>query len=143
MPVYIYCPENSRRIEMSRHAHNNTNMLVLDDRRPPYTSMVAVEKWPAETIDIEGSTFRKGVWRKGPYTTEEKKLIGVEFEGVMCSAHKEDQWGLASVLPLVQGGQSIPYHFKNGNVLVLTPANITNFQTTWTTFRQSFFPMPE
>lgn len=139
MSTYVFCPENSRRITMSRHAHNDTNVLLMDNHRPPYSSLVAVPKWPAETVDIEGKTFRRGVWRKGPYTIEEKKLIGVEFEGVMCSAHKEDQWGLDSVVPLVTGGMDIPYHFKNGTILVLTPANIEAFRAVWLPFRLSFF----
>lgn len=69
----------------------------------------------------------------------EQKLIGVEFEGVMCSVHKEDQWGLATVKEMIYAGQSIPFHFKNGNVLLLTPANIAAFEQTWTAYRMSFF----
>jgi len=67
------------------------------------------------------------------------KLVGVEFEGVMCSAHKEDQWGLDSVTPKVRGGKSFPFHFKNGNVLMLTPDNVDAFEAVWLPFRLSFF----
>lgn len=69
----------------------------------------------------------------------QQKLNGVEFDGVMCSAHKEDQWGLDSIEKEVRAGQSIPFHFKNGNVLLLTPENIDDFKSTWLHFRMSFF----
>lgn len=67
------------------------------------------------------------------------KMTGVDFEGVKCSAHKEDQWGLATVVPIVRAGQSVPFHFKNGSLLILKPENIDQFEQTWTTFRLSFF----
>lgn len=67
------------------------------------------------------------------------KLDGVEFEGVMCSVHKEDQWGLDSIATKVRAGQPIPFHFKNGNVLVLTPQNIDAFEQVWVAYRMSFF----
>lgn len=67
------------------------------------------------------------------------KLEGVEFEGVMCSATKEDFWGLASVKPWIAGGQSVPFHFDNGSVLLITPENIEAFEAVWPPFRASFF----
>jgi pyruvate/2-oxoacid:ferredoxin oxidoreductase alpha subunit len=67
------------------------------------------------------------------------KLAGVEFAGVMCSATKEDMWGLSAVAPWVQAGNSTPFQFDNGNVLVLTPANYLGFLRVWGAFRSSFF----
>lgn len=67
------------------------------------------------------------------------KLSGVEFQGVMCSAHKEDQWGLDSVEALVRSGQPVNFYFKNGNQLTLTAANIDDFRAVWVPFRLSFF----
>src|SRR5690606_6555047 len=46
------------------------------------------------------------------------KLAGVKFEGVMCSATKEDMWGLSAVSPWIQAGNSTAFEFDNGNVLV-------------------------
>lgn len=67
------------------------------------------------------------------------KMTGVEFEGVMCSATAEDMWGLSSVQGYVAGGMDTPFKFDNGNVLVLTPANMAAFQAVWVPFRASFF----
>ena len=69
------------------------------------------------------------------------KLQGVLFDGVMCSATKEDMWGLASVAPWVQAGNSAAFEFDNGNVLVLTPENYREFTAVWGVFRASFFPV--
>lgn len=78
--------------------------------------------------------------------TEEKpspKLIGVEFQGIMCSATKEDQDGLLAVLIAYQlqtdNFQPTRYDFQNGNSLVITKHNIQQFIATWMPFRQSFF----
>ena len=67
------------------------------------------------------------------------KMTGIEFQGVMCSAHKEDQWGLDSVEGTIRAGQPVPFHFKNGNVLVLTAANFDAFEAVWKPFRMGFF----
>jgi hypothetical protein len=64
---------------------------------------------------------------------------GIDIEGVMCSALKEDQWGLNSVKEFVVSGATVPFEFANGNVLVLTPENIADFEATWIPFRFSFF----
>jgi hypothetical protein len=69
----------------------------------------------------------------------EAKLTGFDFQGVMCSGHKEDQWGLDSITPLLEAGQSVPFHFKNGSVLLVTPENFAQFKTEWTNFRMGFF----
>ena len=68
------------------------------------------------------------------------KMQGIEFEGVMCSATAADQWGLKSVEDDVKvDGNSVPFHFENGNVLVLTPANFDAFKAVWKPFRRTFF----
>jgi hypothetical protein len=68
-----------------------------------------------------------------------KKLEGVEFNGVKCSATKEDMWGLSSVEALVRSGTPINFNFDSGETLLLTPANIDEFQAVWVPFRMSFF----
>jgi hypothetical protein len=72
---------------------------------------------------------------------KEAMLTGVEFDGVMCSALKEDQWGLNSVKDFVVAGNSIPFEFMNGNTLLLTPDNIAGFEAVWIPFRASFFSL--
>lgn len=82
-----------------------------------------------------------------PPTAEElarvAKITGIEFEGVMCSATKEDQAGLLAVLIAfqMQGASFQPtrFDFSNGNKLVLTKNNIQQFIAVWMPFRNSFF----
>lgn len=69
----------------------------------------------------------------------DKKMQGVEFEGVMCSATAEDMWGLASVKDFVTAGNSVKFYFENGSVLTLTPENMAAFEAVWVPFRQRFF----
>ena len=76
------------------------------------------------------------------------KLSGVEYtdttgsnpDPVMCSATKEDMWGLNSVnTSISMGSPSENFWFDNGNKLVITPANAGEFMNTWAPFRRSFF----
>ena len=73
----------------------------------------------------------------------ERKIAGVEFEGVMCSATAEDQAGLAAVLVAIQmqgaAFQPTLFHFENGSRLVIHLGNWQAFAATWLPFRQSFF----
>lgn len=71
------------------------------------------------------------------------KMVGVEFEGVMCSATEKDQNGLAAVLMAIQfqGATFKPtrFFFENGNTLILSLSNYESFASVWLPFRQSFF----
>lgn len=71
------------------------------------------------------------------------KLVGVLFQGVMCSATAADQSGLAAVLLAIQlqGSEFRPtrFYFENGNTLVITLQNYQAFTSVWLPFRQSFF----
>jgi hypothetical protein len=71
------------------------------------------------------------------------KWKGVEFEGVFCSATKEDQWGLNSLLLMYQmnpsGFHPTRFDFVNGSTLILTKENFHSFQKVWIAFRSSFF----
>ena len=75
------------------------------------------------------------------------KLKGVLFQGVWCSATKQDQDGLLAVLVAyqMQGASFKPtrYDFTNGNSLVLNKDNVQQFIATWMPFRQSFFTAEE
>ena len=78
-----------------------------------------------------------------PEPIPDPKLVGIEFEGVMCSATREDQNGLVAVLVAYQlnpeGFEPVNFHFANGNTLVITKDNIMPFMAVWQPFRQSFF----
>jgi len=69
-----------------------------------------------------------------------RKLTGIEFEGVMCSATADDMFGLSSVKGYIAAGIDLPsFLFDNGNKLKLTQANIADFEAVWIPFRASFF----
>jgi hypothetical protein len=71
------------------------------------------------------------------------KMIGIEFDGVMCSATSQDQSGLTAVLiaSKIQGTNFKPtrFLFANGNTLVLNVENLQRFINVWMPFRQGFF----
>jgi hypothetical protein len=67
------------------------------------------------------------------------KLSGVLFQGVMCSALAEDQWGLSSIKIVVDSGQTVNYKFENGNVLAINTANYAALYAVWVPFRNQFF----
>ena len=71
---------------------------------------------------------------------KDKKLEGIEFEGVMCSATFRDQSGLLAIKQYLEhGGASTIFNFENGNKLKITRSNFDSFYTTWSRFRASFF----
>ncbi len=78
-----------------------------------------------------------------PPPPADPKLTGVNFEGVMCSATRDDQNGLVAVLTAkqLQGGAFKPttFVFSNGSKLVITADNISALISVWMPFRQSFF----
>ncbi len=71
------------------------------------------------------------------------KFEGISFGGVMCSATKEDMWGLNSLYASYQmAGQAFQptrFDFANGSALVITKNNIQEFMAVWVPFRQGFF----
>lgn len=78
-----------------------------------------------------------------PPPSPDPKVVGVAFNGVMCSATKDDQNGLVAVLLAyqLQGQNFAPteFLFSNGSKLVLTAQNMQSFIAVWMPFRQSFF----
>jgi hypothetical protein len=71
------------------------------------------------------------------------KLQGVNVEGVMCSATKDDQAGLLAVWVDYMGNPNAfhptRFEFANGNTLVLTKDNLPNFRAVWGAYRRQFF----
>lgn len=78
-----------------------------------------------------------------PTPTPDPKLVGILFDGIMCSATAADQAGLTAVLLAIQlqgaAFQPTQFYFENGNTLVISLANWEAFAATWLPFRQSFF----
>lgn len=72
-----------------------------------------------------------------------KKMSGVEFEGVMCSATSQDQAGLMAVLTGIQlqgaGFTPTRFEFENGTSVVIHLGNYRDFIARWLPFRQAFF----
>lgn len=116
---------------------------------------------PAGCVEVAPPTIPEGqvaVWANGswsivpaPAVTEggdgepviDPKMVGIEFQGVMCSATAADQNGLAAVLLAIQmqGAAFEPtrFYFANGSTLVISLANYQAFAAVWLPFRQSFF----
>jgi hypothetical protein len=73
----------------------------------------------------------------------DQKMVGVEFDGVMCSATRDDQNGMVAVIVAftLQKDKFQPtmFTFVNGSKLKLTAQNIQQFLSVWMSFRQSFF----
>lgn len=92
-----------------------------------------------EWVEVSEAEVPNFVYAGEPPTVDDARklslMAGIEFDGVMCSAHKEDQWGLDSVKGYVAAGRDIDFQFKNGNVLTLTAANIGAFEAVWFPFR--------
>lgn len=78
-----------------------------------------------------------------PEPTPDPKMVGIEFEGVMCSATRDDQNGLVAVIIAHQlqkaAFQPTVFQFVNGNSLLMTYENLPKFLAVWMPFRQSFF----
>ena len=134
-------------------------VINMDDRRAVYHEVHETherDKWyPPSTFTeiIDDDTYTITTKSDGahdddwaafladpsPEYVKHLKLTGIEFQGVMCSATKEDMWGLGSVEPVVRAGYPVDFNFDSGETLVLTPDNIDAFQAVWVPFRLSFF----
>jgi hypothetical protein len=81
--------------------------------------------------------------RQLPEAAPDPKLVGVAFDGVMCSATGQDQNGLVAVhLSIQLQGAAFPatrFQFDNGNTLIITAQNHQDFMEIWLPFRQSFY----
>jgi hypothetical protein len=97
--------------------------------------------WWAVQVAIEAGAVV--TQEQPPIVTPDPKLVGIEFEGIMCSATADDQAGLAAVLLAIQlqgaAFQPTRFYFSNGNILVISLANYQAFTGVWLPFRQSFF----
>ena len=78
-----------------------------------------------------------------PPPPPDPKIVGIKFEGAMCSATRDDQNGIIAVVMAyqLQGDKFQPteFYFVNGSKVLLTTKNIQQFLSVWMPFRQSFF----
>ena len=117
-----------------------------------YTATIGVKEWQGITPDSRFWVDVQDMIDAGAEVvdmtqpvepTANPKLVGVDFEGVMCSATNADQSGLVAVLMAVQmQGAAFPdtrFKFDNGNEITIGLGNYQQFTAVWLPFRQSFF----
>jgi hypothetical protein len=94
-------------------------------------------------VYIEALAMGPAEYVPAPPVPIDPKLIGIEFDGIMCSATAQDQNGLAAVFLAIQlqgaNFQPTRFEFDNGSTLIVTLANWQQFAAVWLPFRQSFF----
>lgn len=107
----------------------------------------------AETNEISGSwTTDNGepwddndpevkAFLKPPPTSQELKLTGFEFEGVMISATGRDANGMLQVARAHDKGILAPtmFYFENGSTLIINNDNFPTLEAEWSLFRTSFY----
>lgn len=71
------------------------------------------------------------------------KMVGIKFDGVMCSATRDDQNGIVALITAYNLAptkfQPTVFSFVNGNKITLTKDTLMPFLSVWMPFRQSFF----
>lgn len=106
---------------------------IFQDKHPQTNDPVT----EANHLDVAEACVSPDTW------SDYLKLQGVEIDGVMCSATKNDQSGLTAVLTAYQiaGAAFEPtrFRFENGNILVINKSNMKALIAAWMPFRQSFF----
>lgn len=126
------------------HFNPTTGELIVTDN--PAEWMGSTDKAPPKfDVKTEGVFFIENAWSivKAEQKQLDPKFVGVEIDGVMCSATGTDQNGLMAVFMAYQlQGASYPgtvFSFDNGNTLHIDQDNIQEFIQKWVPFRQSFF----
>lgn len=111
------------------------NFLAWFEKEPSIDDSEAHQEWQSE------EPVKREYMKLSDYAEYRvwKQMQGVEFEGVMCSATKQDYWGLSGAYEWIKLGHDTTWHFANGNKLLLTKDNIDAFQAVWLPFRLSFF----
>jgi len=126
---FIPLPDNVAYADAFMNSH-----LYLDGewQRKPIVEVRLTPEEIIEALEVERRTVESA-----------KKLAGIEFEGVMCSATRDDQDGLTAVLARIQmRGQNFKptrFDFENGSSLVIHLGNYKAFAEKWCDFRESFY----
>lgn len=94
-----------------------------------------------EVTEVEMTAEEISALPKYEEPKPDPKLVGVEFEGVMCSATGDDAAGLLQVEAAIRltGDAITPMHFSNGTVHFIGKDNYQAFMAVWVPFRASFF----
>ena len=127
-------------IDVKPPAHNPDTHLAVE--LPPsllngvWTQQWLIKERPAAEVAAIAAVKVKAA-------EQAQKMTGIEFEGVMCSATKDDQAGLLAVwmdyMSSPSEFQPTRFDFTNGNALVLTEDNLPAFRAVWLAFRRQFF----
>ena len=117
------------------YVDGNGNYLGGFDGATPPENSIEITSPPKHGLDI----WINGGWVEPPKSDEKLKLEGVLIFGEMCSATKEDMWGLNAIKDWVLAGNDTNYEFENGAIVTLTVANWDSFEDLWVPFRASFF----
>jgi|GEM_PF-6577193 len=120
---------------IKHYVDSEGNSLGSFDGATPPDGAIEVAIAPNHGLEI----WNGSGWDAAPLSRGELMYAGVLIDGVMCSALKEDQWGLNSIKAFVVAGTDVPFEFVNGNTLTLTSSNIAAFEAAWIPFRFSFF----
>ncbi len=118
---------------------------VVREIDPVMIDGVLTQQWESREFTAEEQAAEDAESQR--IATSIAKKEGVEFADatgansspIMCSAGKEDMFGLNAVESWIAAGNSTNFEFENGNVLRLTPDNISAFRAVWVPFRASFY----
>ncbi len=118
---------------------------VVTEMAPEMVGGVLTQQWDSREFTPEEQAAEDA--ESARIASSIAKREGVEFvdvtdandNPVMCSAGKEDMFGLSSVEAWVAAGNSTNFEFENGSILKLTPTNIDAFKAVWVPFRASFY----
>ena len=101
---------------------------------------VEITQEEARIINAERMAAQKEARHTPKTRARKKKYAGIDFKGVMCSATKEDAWGLAAVKEDILAGNHTVFEFRgSGGKLLLTAEIWDEFMAVWRPFRATFF----
>ena len=121
---------------MYKYLHNG---VYHSDISNSYLSALGIDNTGIEAIEADKEIYDANLLLVEQKRTHQNKVNGIIFQGVMCSATKEDMWGLSAVDSLIKKGDTVNFSFSNGNTVQLTLDNIESFNAIWWPFRVSFF----
>jgi hypothetical protein len=120
-------------------AYDPATEKVIDDA-PVYVEGAWQQTWQVVPLNDQEKAERQNAAR------EQLKNTGIEINGVLCSATRNDQDGLTAVAMGVtlarMAGEVFPptvFYFENGSSMVITDDNFDSIYSQWVPFRQSFF----
>jgi hypothetical protein len=135
-------------VKVMKVINKTTGIVEFDGDAKHFSSIEMLDT----VIGENGMATRKNQEYEIVLSDSEKKVQGFDFNGVMCSATKDDQFGLSGMWMQYESLKAVgkadefapqAFHFENGSVLVLTKDNIDAFRAVWLPFRMSFFPVPD